>query len=175
MEESVIASGAVMCTPKRKKDLPLRLPLGALKAPHTWLHRRTLSLRTALREAVLAHAGFLGPEQEAKINTACHAQRQASRIEKILADGGEPGSMTLGTSTKVDGAAQAITTKQVGLSHEQWLSFHNALLRSLETRDRAIGALDLKPKTILDDYDRVMAEARTRIPPPAAPSPARHQ
>src|SRR5262245_42036184 len=116
-----------------------RLPLARSGPGQNHLHRTVLGFRRLLERSVAeANGGEISPPQASRIRTACTAMRQSVRIERILADAGEPGQVTTETSSKAQDGATATTVRQTGLTHEQWLAYHTALLRAEEVRDRAI-------------------------------------
>jgi hypothetical protein len=118
---------------------PCRLPLANLRRPHTHLRRAVLRFRRELERAVLARGDGIGIYQAARIAYAATAMRQAMRIDFILANAGEPGNVAF--REKAGGDSRAVV--QTGLTHAEWLSYSDRLIKARESVARAIQDLGL--------------------------------
>jgi hypothetical protein len=133
---------------------PCRLPLSALQKPNTHVRRVVLRFRRQLESAVLSR-GALGVAEASKIHTACIALRQVARIDRILAEAGEPGAVAI--TEKAEGNSKAI--RQRGLTHTEWLAYSDRLLRAKETVDRALASLGLDKSEAKDVWDAVYRQS----------------
>jgi hypothetical protein len=130
---------------------PCRFPLAGLHRPNTYLRRVVLGFRRELEAAVLER-GPIGVAEASRIHTACLALRQVARIDRILAEAGEPGTV---------------------LTHEQWLAYSDRLLRGKEAVDKALAALGIDKRDARSVWDTIYAPpaiAQAAEPAPISPS-----
>jgi hypothetical protein len=105
----------------------LRVALASTRNGTSYVTKHVNRLRRALETAYVEATGQpVGVAAAVKIATACTALRQAARIDRVLAASGEPGTPG-------------------GLTHEQWVSYSDRLLRYRQAADKAIDDLGLAP------------------------------
>jgi hypothetical protein len=111
-----------------------------LSKPNTYLRRQVLLVRRLVEQELLEKHGEIGVAAASRIATLCAAVRQATRVERILAKAGEPGTGTL--------------------THEQWLAYSDRAVRYREAADKALAALgiDAKPMSAADRFFADMAK-----------------
>jgi hypothetical protein len=125
-----------------------RIPLSDLPKPFKFVRRFVGDFRRAVEAAVITRDGAIGPYQASRIRTACVAMRQAACVERILRDGGAPGTGTL--------------------THEQWQGYSDRAVRYSEAADRALADLGLDTQSDpLADFFR-----QPPLPAPATIRPA---
>lgn len=108
-----------------------------------------------------------------EVALACEAIRQAARCGRIMARAGEPGRVTITTTTKTTGEKTTTTTEQTGLSHEQWQSYADRCLRYREAAGKAMDRLKLGVDTKADLWAALdELPAISHDSPPAGPSEA---